>query len=107
MTPSSRRTAGIATRRPWDFVPTYSIDEHNRIWITDKAIDIAVATGDLLSLIPLTVCTGVSTQGLAYPLLDATLYVGQGRGVSNVLFAETANISLRSGKLLVMLCKDE
>jgi len=82
------------------------IDEHNRIWITDSAIEIAGTPGNLLSLIPLTFCTGVTTENLAYPLRDAPLYVGHGRGVSNVLLAETAKISLDTGKLLVMLCRD-
>ncbi|MCL2568857.1 MAG: thiamine diphosphokinase [Oscillospiraceae bacterium] len=82
------------------------IDEHNRIWITNSAIEIIGAPGALLSLIPLTPCIGVTTKNLAYPLQDATLYVGHGRGVSNVLLTETANIRLSSGKLLVMLCKD-
>ena len=60
--------------------------------------------GDTLSLIPL--CgdaQGVVTSGLEYPLRDETLFFGATRGVSNVLTADTARVSLSSGTLLCVL----
>lgn len=61
------------------------------------------AAGDLLTLLPLGGdAAGVTTRGLAYPLQDETLYLGRGRGVSNVFVAEAAEISLRQGALLVV-----
>jgi len=82
------------------------LDEHNRIWITDTAIELDAKTGDILSLIPLTNCDGVTTKNLAYPLQDATLNVGYGLGVSNVVVTSPARVTLSRGKLLVMLCRD-
>ena len=82
------------------------IDEHNHVWITDSETEIIGEPGGFLSLIPLTACTGVTTRGLAYPLFDATLEVGYGLGVSNVILESPANVSLCTGKLLVMLCRD-
>ena len=82
------------------------IDEHNRIWITDAAAEIDGAPGEILSLVPLTVCAGVTTHNLEYPLLDATLQVGYGWGVSNVIRKSPAQVTLTSGKMLVMLCRD-
>ncbi len=46
--------------------------------------------GDLLSLLPLGDAAGITTSGLLYPLRDETLYLGQGRGVSNRLTGTTA-----------------
>lgn len=59
--------------------------------------------GDLLSLLPIGGdAEGVTTRGLAYPLRDETLWLGQARGVSNVFDDRTAEIWLRSGLLLVV-----
>ena len=82
------------------------LDEHNRIWLTDREIEVAGAPGDLLSLIPLTPCAGVTTHNLAYPLQSAALSPGHGLGVSNVILESPAKVELTSGKLLVMLCRD-
>jgi thiamine pyrophosphokinase len=61
------------------------------------------AAGDLLSLLPVGGdAVGVTTRGLAYPLHDETLSMGQARGVSNVFESVTAHIGLRSGLLLVI-----
>jgi thiamine pyrophosphokinase len=61
------------------------------------------AVGDLLSLLPVGGdAGGVTTRGLAYPLRDETLYLGQARGVSNVFESKTAHVWLRAGLLLVV-----
>jgi thiamine pyrophosphokinase len=61
------------------------------------------AAGDLLSLLPVGGdVAGVTTRGLAYPLRDEALYMGQARGVSNLFKAAVAHIWLRSGLLLVV-----
>jgi thiamine pyrophosphokinase len=61
------------------------------------------AAGDLLSLLPVGGdAAGVTTRGLAYPLRDETLYMGQARGVSNVFKGARAHIWLRGGLLLVV-----
>ncbi len=58
---------------------------------------------DLLSLFPLTSdAIGISTHNLYYPLQCETLRFGKPRGVSNALTSERAEVSLKSGLLLVM-----
>lgn len=47
--------------------------------------------------------TGVTTDGLLYPLRDETLWPGSTRGVSNELTASTASISVGTGVLLAVL----
>jgi thiamine pyrophosphokinase len=59
--------------------------------------------GDTLSLIPLGgAATGITTQGLEYPLNNEALIFGPARGVSNVLTSELAYVSVRQGLLLAV-----
>lgn len=60
--------------------------------------------GDTISLIPLAgPATGITTQGLEYPLQDEDLHFGSTRGVSNVLLDQEARISLQDGLLLCLV----
>jgi thiamine pyrophosphokinase len=59
--------------------------------------------GDLVSLLPLgSGVEGVTTRGLAYPLLDEPLPVGPARGLSNVRATPDAAVAVRRGLLLVV-----
>ena len=58
--------------------------------------------GDLLSVIPVSdKITGLTLEGLEYPLTDKTLYMGTALGVSNVFKDALATIRLTSGMVLV------
>jgi thiamine pyrophosphokinase len=66
-----------------------------------RAVDGRV--GDLVSLLPLgDGVAGVTTEGLAYPLRDEPLPVGPARGLSNIRAAEAAQVTVRSGRLLIV-----
>lgn len=58
--------------------------------------------GDLVSLVPLTNCLGVTTLGLKWRLQGETLKVGSSRGVSNVMTGKTGRVRLKKGRLLVV-----
>ncbi len=59
--------------------------------------------GDGLSLLPIGGdARGIATQGVTYPLTDATLPAGTSRGVSNVLTHPQAHLALTDGALLVI-----
>ena len=59
--------------------------------------------GDLVSLLPMgRGVVGVTTAGLAYPLVDEPLPEGPARGLSNVRAAQEATVVLRGGLLLVV-----
>jgi len=63
--------------------------------------NISGKVGDTVSLLPWGVSAeGVSTQNLTYPLREETLFPHRTRGISNVMLAETASISLKRGLLL-------
>jgi thiamine pyrophosphokinase len=59
--------------------------------------------GDLVSLLPVGPgVEGVTTDGLAYPLVDEPLAMGRTRGLSNVRLAAEARVAVRRGLLLVV-----
>jgi len=59
--------------------------------------------GELLSLVALNgPAEGVTTEGLAYPLVGETLEPGSSRGVSNVFTADTARVRVERGVLLAI-----
>jgi thiamine pyrophosphokinase len=59
--------------------------------------------GQIVTILPVHgPAEGVRTEGLLYPLRGETLSVGTTRGVSNVLVAEEATVSLTGGVVLVV-----
>lgn len=61
------------------------------------------APGDTISLIPLAGdALNVQTTGLAYPLRGETLRFGPARGVSNVMLADSAQVTFDAGRLVVV-----
>jgi len=86
-------------------------DVHIEIWngtqtawiIRPPGDEVHGHVGDTLSMIPLMgEAKGVTTQNLAYPLIDETIPIGPSRGISNVLTNSTACIMLQEGLLLAV-----
>jgi thiamine pyrophosphokinase len=60
-------------------------------------------SGDVISLIPWgREVTGLTTDGLRWPLLGETLHPNKTRGISNEMLGGTASVSLKSGLLLIV-----
>ena len=72
--------------------------------VTDSA-RIPKKDGFCLSLIPLINCSGVSISGVYYPLDNADMPVGNPYGISNEFTENFAELSLKSGEMLVILAK--
>jgi len=65
--------------------------------------DISGRPGDTVSLIPLGGnASGITTEGLAYPLKDEELPSGSVRGISNLLEKSSAHVGLSKGLLLAV-----
>ena len=78
------------------------MDEGQCVHLVDTELTLRGAVGDTLSLLPATPeASGVSLEGLEYPLADATLTFGTSWGMSNVFTETTATVTLRSGRLFV------
>ncbi len=61
------------------------------------------APNDVVSLLPMTeAVTGITTEGLYYPLRGETLRLGPARGISNLLTRDQAQVTIESGILLCM-----
>ena len=66
-----------------------------------ETAEIQGAAGDTVSLLPFAgPAVGIRTEGLRYPLNNETLFLEHTRGISNVMQAGAARVSLESGLLL-------
>jgi len=74
-----------------------------RVLTGPARLEVEGEAGDYVSLLPLTeLVSGVATDGLAYPLVDAQLFQGPTRGLSNELIGTTASVSVATGRLAVV-----
>jgi len=90
----------LAERSRPDFSITF-YDGCERVDLIFDQLTIIGEKGDLVSLIPFgSAVMGITTEGLAYPLQNETLFPEKTRGLSNVLLGEQAKIFIRSGRLL-------
>jgi thiamine pyrophosphokinase len=91
---------------PLQNVPTNLVAEKENIVLLHGgkgAYTLNGTKGDTVSLIPLNGnAEGITLTNFYYPLKNETLYFGPGRGISNELVADTAQIELKSGLLLVV-----
>jgi thiamine pyrophosphokinase len=68
-----------------------------------RALMLESHPGDTITLLPLGGdASGVSTDGLRYPLSEETLVMGRSRGLSNVVSEVPASVRLKAGSLLVV-----
>ena len=85
------------------------VDTHNRIRVITKSFRIKRSEqyGKYVSFLPFNgPVTGVSLQGVKYPLTDYTMPVGDSIGVSNEISGEEAVINIASGILLMIESRD-
>lgn len=90
-------------------IPAYIMDDYNKLYLMDHSFTLKKedAYGDYISLIPLTEqVEGVTLVGMKYPLLDATMKIGESLGISNEIQDEEAMIQWQRGIFIVMETKD-
>ncbi len=81
----------------------YDGNQEIRLLCGGQSLALQGQPGDTISLVPL--CgdaSGITTQGLEYPLAGEALPFGSPRGVSNVLLGTSAQINLSEGILACM-----
>lgn len=84
-------------------IPAVIIDEYQEVVLVKDELVIEGNPGDCLSLFTLTPETsGIVTEGLQYPLENENLHFASTRGLSNILTASRAKITIDSGLLLVI-----
>lgn len=73
------------------------------LYVVRDQVTVPARLGDLVSLISLSPrCSGISTQGLHYPLRRGTLRRASTRGISNQVTSLPCGVEVREGKLLVV-----
>lgn len=83
------------------------VNGNNYIHLLTDHIEIDKKEGFYLSLVPATPrVEGITTKGLAYPLKDAVMVMGTGLGISNEFTSETAEITVKKGRLYVIVSRD-
>jgi thiamine pyrophosphokinase len=85
-------------------IKTSMVGSDSEIWLLRGGGELEVRgiPGDTVTLLPVGQdAVGVSSEGLEWPLDGDTLRFGPARGVSNVMTAPVARVSLRQGLLLV------
>ncbi|HPG84332.1 MAG TPA: thiamine diphosphokinase [bacterium] len=79
------------------------VDSWCRMEIIDRPVQLDLAPGTTLSMLPLGRCEGVTTHGLAYPLVHQVLEPGVRESISNRVSKSPVEISLTVGKLLLFI----
>lgn len=79
------------------------VDEQNEIMVIKDSVLLQRDKYTNITLLPLSEkVEGVTTQGLYYPLKDASMDIGSTLGVSNQFTGEQARVSIKDGILIVI-----
>jgi thiamine pyrophosphokinase len=88
-------------RKYHDRISIRCIDQYGEAFLCTKRISCTASIGQVVSLVPLGKCRGVTTGGLRYQLTRETLEVGVREGQSNVAIKTRVKISVNQGTLLI------
>ncbi len=77
------------------------IDDLGELVYVGRGITFDAKRSDVISLIPLSRCEGITTQGLKYALDDEALELGVREGTSNVVESTPVTIKVQKGHLLL------
>lgn len=77
------------------------IDDSGELSYVGRELSYDAKEGDVVSLIPLNKCEGITTSGLRYPLDGESLELGVREGTSNVVTSSPVKIRVKKGHLLL------
>ena len=77
------------------------IDDQSEVTYVGNECWFEAEPGSLVSLIPLSACEGIVTNGLKWELRNETLELGKRESTSNVVKASPVNVRVRRGDLLL------
>ncbi|WP_151736307.1 thiamine diphosphokinase [Paenibacillus tengchongensis] len=84
-----------------------AVDSNNYITLTGSQALVQERGYTYVSLLPITPeVTGINLEGFQYPLVNATLKLGQSLAVSNRLEGTEGTVRIESGLLLIIQSKD-
>ena len=92
----------------WAHMPISMLVDSTQVWVVHNSLEVVVPVGTQVSLLPVgNEVTGVTANGLRWPLSDENLLLAEGRGMSNRSILKNVSISVRSGVLLVFISQPE
>jgi thiamine pyrophosphokinase len=77
------------------------VDEYGELQHVGRELQLDAPVGTVVSLLPLTRCEGIETEGLRYPLRGEGLELGGRDATSNVVVTSPATIRVARGHLLL------
>jgi thiamine pyrophosphokinase len=77
------------------------IDDSGELSYIGRELSFEARKGDVISLIPLSRCEGIVTDGLLYALNGEALELGVREGTSNVVTSSPVRITVKNGHLLL------
>ncbi|MFH0990641.1 MAG: thiamine diphosphokinase [bacterium] len=77
------------------------VDDLGEVHYVGRELSFEAPLRTTISLIPLTRCEGVTTQGVRYALTDETLEIGVREGTSNVVASNPVKVVVQKGNLLL------
>ena len=90
-----------------DLLKIVILDDHSKIFILPRIFQKWYPARTIISLIPIGIVNGISTENLVYPLSNDTLTMGYKTGSSNAVANDgMVTINHKEGDLLLMECKD-
>ena len=91
----------------WPFtIELIDASAHAHLVTPRNPLHTTTTLGQVVSLVPMPQASGVSTQGLEYPLHNAEMTAGSTLGLSNVASQLRIRVSISSGQLLVFRILD-
>jgi thiamine pyrophosphokinase len=79
------------------------IDEHGELVYINREQQFHLPLNTIISLIPLSHCTGIVTSGLKWNLKNESLRLGFRDSTSNIIVASPVTIKVRTGDLLAFI----
>jgi thiamine pyrophosphokinase len=91
---------GVVTKFYPDAVIRF-VDDSGELTFVGRELKIDAKKGEVVSLIPLNRCEGVTTENLRYALDGETLELGVREGTSNVVTGSPVTVTVKKGQLLL------
>ena len=97
---------GVLAKFYPDAIITF-VDNVGELMFVGRELTFEAPLHSLVSLLPLTRCEGITTQGLEFALENESLELGVREGTSNVVIANPVLIKVKKGNLLLYKLRDD
>jgi thiamine pyrophosphokinase len=79
------------------------IDDTGKFIAVHQSIELDCPVGTIISLLPLSRCSGIVTKGLKWNLKNESLELGVRESTSNIVVSSPTNIKIRKGTLIIFV----